>query len=68
MYGRKQIYFVSEVLIGNNRFSFCICRLLTETVKQSQDAWGGSSEWREVEVLSDLVFAKYHMDFSLIHV
>ncbi|XP_062155272.1 uncharacterized protein LOC133863336 isoform X2 [Alnus glutinosa] len=24
-------------------------RLLTETVKQSQDAWGGSSEWREVE-------------------
>lgn len=68
MYGRKQIYFVSEVLIGNNRFSFCFCRLLTETVKQSQDAWGGSSEWKEVEVLSDLVFAKYHVDCSLIHV
>lgn len=24
-------------------------RLLTETVKQSQDAWGGSSDWSEVE-------------------
>lgn len=34
---------------------FFFCRLLTETVKQSQDAWGGSSDWSEVEVSSDVV-------------
>lgn len=42
-------------------------RLLTETAKQAQGPWGGSGEWTEVEVFSDLVFAQCHMDFSFIH-
>lgn len=40
-------------------FLLCICRLLTETAKQAQGPWGGSGEWTEVEVFSNLVFAQY---------
>ncbi|KAF9689066.1 hypothetical protein SADUNF_Sadunf01G0053100 [Salix dunnii] len=32
-------------------------RLLTETARQSQDSWGGSKDWSEVEVLGILVIA-----------
>lgn len=27
-----------------------ICRLLTDSVRQSQDRWAGSRDWSEVEV------------------
>ncbi|RRT75616.1 hypothetical protein B296_00031043, partial [Ensete ventricosum] len=27
----------------------CFCRLITETARQSQDAWGGSGDWSEIE-------------------
>lgn len=29
----------------------CVSRLLTETVRQSQEAWGGLKDWTEVEVI-----------------
>lgn len=32
-------------------FLIGFCRLLTETSRQSQDYWGGSNDWSEVEVL-----------------
>jgi hypothetical protein len=37
-------------------FVLFICRLLTESVRPSQDGWGGLRDWSEVEVL---IFTNY---------
>lgn len=39
-----------KTLLSKKKIS-CISRLLTETVRQSQEAWGGLKDWTEVEVI-----------------
>ena len=45
------------LLFGSN---YCF-RLLTETVKQTQDAWGGLRDWTEVEVFNFLIVEMYSL-------
>lgn len=61
------ILFVRSAKLEIIVFLLCISRLLTETAKQAQGPWGGSGEWTEVEVFSDLVLVQYHIDFSFIY-
>ena len=45
-------------------FSY-VPRLLTETVRQSQEAWGGLKDWTEVEVIYNYHIFHYFIDFHV---
>lgn len=44
---------ISTIMVS----SLFICRLLTDSVRQSQDPWAGSRDWSEVEVSFHWAFA-----------
>ena len=48
-------------------FSWCVFRLLTESVRQSQGPWGGSSDWSQVEVLYDFNFLFFIPSCQIVH-
>lgn len=53
VYGEIERYnhsFIFDLIVPSIAKSIWIFRLLTETVKQSQNSSGGSSDWSEIEV------------------